>query len=66
VSHKLKRDILRLAGCLAPSEAISRQQTCEPLVEIVANVCALPGATPVQLALIALTLAKHIEVAEPS
>lgn len=57
----LRVKILRLALYLADGEQPPLRDMCVPIADLVANICAAPSTTPVQMALIAVELARHIE-----
>jgi hypothetical protein len=61
---ELRVDLLQIASRLALGEAMTREQHDLLLSKLVTQLCADPQASHTVLALIAITLAKHIEQAD--
>lgn len=61
MSNKLKADVLKAVNWLAPNEAMSADQANESLIDLVTAVIGAAGTTHVQAAVVAITLARHIE-----
>jgi len=57
----LRSELMIIAGSLAEGEVLTREQNEMPLSMFVTRLCADPAMPHTVLALIAVTLAKHIE-----
>lgn len=61
----LRESILFTVGRRAIGEPMSREEAEMPLTAFIRNIFADPAMSATQLALVAATLARHIEIVEP-
>jgi hypothetical protein len=57
----LKHELLQVGGWLAPGEMMAKLDDDASVQDVVVRICSGPGVTPVTLALIAVTMARHID-----
>ena len=63
---ELKAEVLVLAGYLAQDEIMSASDAKRSLAHTVAHICSDKNVSPIAIALIAVELAKQIDVRDPA